>query len=88
MVFGTVKSRDKDFDGQSIGKADRNAILYTIVYNVEFSNGENAELGVNFVEECIYLNVTMKATSTGLWIILLAIGRIAILFAKITKRLQ
>ena len=45
MVSGTVMSRGKDFVGQPIGKADKNPILNTRVYNVEFSDGENAELG-------------------------------------------
>ena len=34
------------------------------------------------------LNVTLKVTNTGLWIILLTIERITMQFAKITKVLQ
>ena len=44
MVSGTVKSRVKHFEGQPIGKADKNPILDTRVYNVQFSDGENTEL--------------------------------------------
>ena len=40
--YGTVKSRVKDLEGQPIGKADKNPILDTRVYKVEFSDGENA----------------------------------------------
>ena len=44
MVSGTVKSRVKYFEGQPIQKADENPILDTMVYNVEFSDGEITEL--------------------------------------------
>ena len=54
MVSGTDKSRIKDFEGQPIGKADKNPILDTRVYDVEFSDGENAELGANIIAECMY----------------------------------
>ena len=75
-----------DFEGQSIGKADKNPILDTRVYNVEFSDGENAEQR-SLLNACM-LNVTLKVTNTGLWIILLTIGGITTWFAKITKMLQ
>ena len=39
----------KDFEGQPIGKVDKNPILDTRVYNVELSDGENAELGANII---------------------------------------
>ena len=35
-------------------KADKNPILDTRVYNVKFSDGENAKLGANIVAECMY----------------------------------
>ena len=54
IVSGTVKSTVKDFEGQSIGKADKNPILDTRVYNVEFSDGATAELGANIIAECVY----------------------------------
>ena len=54
MVSGTVKSRVKDFEGQPIGKADKNPILDTRVYNVEFSDGEVVELGANIIADCMY----------------------------------
>ena len=54
MVSGNVMSRVKNFQGQPIGKADKNPILDTRVYNVEFSDGENAELGADIIAECMY----------------------------------
>ena len=42
MVSGTAKSRVKHFEGQTIGKAHKNPILDNRVYNVEFSDGQNA----------------------------------------------
>ena len=60
MVFGTVKSRVKDFEGQPIGKPDKNPIMDTRVYTVEFSDGEIAELGANFNAECMYAQCDIK----------------------------
>ena len=54
MVSGTVRSRVKEFEGQPIAKADKDPILDTRVYNVEFSDGEVAELGANIIAECMY----------------------------------
>ena len=54
MVSGTVMSRVKDYEGQPLGRADKNPVLDTRVYNVEFSYGENAELGANIIAECLY----------------------------------
>ena len=34
--------------------ADKNPILDTRVYNVKFSDGENAELGASIIAECMY----------------------------------
>ena len=47
-------SRVKDSQEQPIGKDGKNPILDTRVYNVEFSDGENAELGANINLECMY----------------------------------
>ena len=54
MVSGTVKSTVKDFERQPPGRADKNSILDTCVYNVGFSDGEVAELGANIIAECMY----------------------------------
>ena len=54
MVSGTIKSRVEDFEGQPIGKANKSPILDTRAYKVEFSDGEEAELGANIIAECMY----------------------------------
>ena len=65
MVSGTVKSTAKDFEGQSIGKADKNPLLDTRVCNVEFSDGEIAELGQTSLQNVCILSVTLKEINTG-----------------------
>ena len=64
MVSGTVKSRVKDFEGQPIRKADKNPILATRAFNVEFSDGENAELrtGRNIIAECMYAQCDIEGS--------------------------
>ena len=54
MVSGIVKSRVKDHKGDPIGVANRNPILDTRVYEVEFTNGGQVELGTNVIAECMY----------------------------------
>ena len=54
MVSETVKLRVKDFEGQPIGRTDKIPILDTKLYNVEFSEGEIAELGANILAESMY----------------------------------
>ena len=68
MISGTVKSRVKDFEGHPIRKADKNAILDTRVYKVEFSDGENAELGANIITECMYAQCDIEGNQYRLWI--------------------
>ena len=51
MVSGTVKSRVKDHEGDPVGVANRNAILDTRVYEVEFTDGGRVELGANVIAE-------------------------------------
>ena len=62
MVSGTVKTSVKDFEGQLTGKADKNPILDTRVYNVEFSDGENAELGANIIMEWMYAQCDIEGS--------------------------
>ena len=88
MVCGTVKSSVKDIEGQPIGKADKNPILDTRVYNVEFSDGEVAELGETSLQNACMLSVILKEISTGSWITLWITGRMARQFSKITNRLH
>ena len=88
MGSGTVMSTVKDFKGQPIGKADKNPILDTgfTMLNCQMVRMQSWEQ-ISLQNACM-LNVTLKVTNTGLWIIWLTIGRIAVSFAKITKMLQ
>ena len=49
-----VKSRKRDSDGNVIGKADPNPIKDTRTYEVEFPDGEIAELTANAIAEAMY----------------------------------
>ena len=71
MFSGTVMSRVKDFEGQPIGKADKNPIIDTRVSQmVRMQNWEQ----ISLQNACMF-NVTLKVTNTDLWIIWLTIGR-------------
>ena len=49
-----VGSQSKDEDGHIIGKYDRNPMLNTMVYDVEFPGGAICEYGANVIVEIIY----------------------------------
>ncbi len=51
---GKVKSRKRDLDGNLSGNAHPNPILDTQTYNVEFPDGEVAELTANAIAESMY----------------------------------
>ena len=89
MVSGTVMSRVKDFEGQPIGKEVVKIQSWTqgfIMLNSQTVRMQNCEQ-ISLQNACM-LNVTLKVTNTGLWIILLTIERITMQFAKITKMFQ
>ena len=88
MVSGTVMLRVKDFEGQPIGKADKNPILDTRVHNVEFSDGENAELGANLIAECMYAQCDIEGNQYRLMDHIVDIERITMQFANISKLLH
>ena len=88
MVSGTVKSRVKDFEGQPIGKADKNPILDRRVYNVEFSDDENAELGANIIPECMYAQCDIEGNKYKLIDHLLITERTTRQFARTTNILH
>ena len=44
----------KDHEGNPIGVANRNPILDTRVYEVEFTDGGQVELGTHIIAECMY----------------------------------
>ena len=88
MVSGTVMSRVKDFERQPIGNADKNPILDTRVYNVEFSDGENAHLGANIIAECMYAQCDIEGNQHSLMDHILDHRKDNNVVAKITKMLQ
>ena len=88
MVSGTVMSRVNDFEGQPIGKADKNPILETRVYNVVFSDGENAELEANIIVECIYAQSDIEGNQYRIMDDIFITERTPRCFAKITKMLH
>ena len=49
-------------------KADKNTILDARVYNVEFSDSENAELGANIITECMYDQCDIEGNQYRPWI--------------------
>ena len=51
---GKVKSRKRNSDGNLVGKADSNPIKDTRTYEVEFPDGEVAELTANAIAEAMY----------------------------------
>ena len=54
MVSGIMKAQVKDHEGGPIGVANQNPILDTRVYEVEFTDGGQVELGANIIAECMY----------------------------------
>ena len=49
-----VQGRKRGADGSLIGKANQNPILDTRIYNVEFADGQTAELAANVIAQNIY----------------------------------
>ena len=56
-VMGTVTRRKRDRDGNLIGKGDKNPILDTRLYEVEFDDGEVLEYSANIIAENLYSQV-------------------------------
>ena len=54
MQTGTVKRRKLDHVGHKVGKSNKNAILDTREYVVEFSDGTEAEYSANVIAENMY----------------------------------
>ena len=49
-----------------LGKADKNPILDTRVYNIEFSDGENAKLRASIITECMYAQCDIEGNQCRL----------------------
>jgi hypothetical protein len=58
MVYGTVKCRKRDQDGELIGRSNKNPLLDTSVYEVELDTGDTeAYYHANIIAESIYSQV-------------------------------
>ena len=57
MVYGTVKRRKRDQDGELIGRSNKNPLLDTSVYEVEFDTGDTEAYHANIIAESIYSQV-------------------------------
>jgi hypothetical protein len=56
-VSAKVFARKRDHNGNPIGKANKNPILDTRLYQVIFPDGETAEYSANIIAECLYSRV-------------------------------
>ena len=88
MISGMVKSRVKDFEGQPNGKADKNPILNTRVYNVEFSDGENEKLGASIIAGYMYVQCDIEGNQYRLMDHIVAHRKDNNVVCKISKMLQ
>jgi hypothetical protein len=66
MMYGTVKNRKRDSDGELIGKTHKNPLLDTSVYEVEFDNGDSEAYHANIIAESIYSQVDDDGYTTYL----------------------
>ena len=57
MAYGTVKRRRKDEHGNFIGHSNKNPLLDTSFYDVEFDSGETEAYSANIIAENIYSQV-------------------------------
>ena len=57
MKAAKVKGRSTDPDGRSVGTYDENPIMNTLVYDVEFPDGEVREYAANVIAENMYSQV-------------------------------
>jgi len=53
-VYGTVKRRKRDSDGNLIGTSNANPLLDTAIYEVEFDSGETEAYTANLIAENLY----------------------------------
>ncbi len=54
MMQGTVKARKQDLDGNLIGRRSDNPILDTLLYDIEFPDGEVTLLTANAIAQAMY----------------------------------
>ena len=63
MQSAKVIGRSKDVDGKIIGDYNNNSILNTMIYDVEFPDGEVQEYSANVIAENIYAQVDVEGHS-------------------------
>ena len=54
MMAGKGVGRKRNSDGEPIGRENRNPMLDTCIYEVEFVDGGHAEIGANAIAENMY----------------------------------
>jgi hypothetical protein len=65
-MYGTVKRRKRDSDGELIGKSHKNPLLDTAVYEVEFDSGDTEAYHANVIAESIYAQTDNDGYTTYL----------------------
>jgi hypothetical protein len=66
MVYGTVKKRVRDSDGELIGRSHKNPMLDTSLYEVEFDSGDTEAYHANIIAESIFSRVDDDGYTTYL----------------------
>ena len=64
LMYGTVKHRARDSDGELIEKSNKNPLLDTAVYKVEFDNGNTNASHLNIIAESIYAQMDNDGYAT------------------------
>ena len=67
MVNGKVIQRTIEPDGQVTGTYDNNPFLNSIIYDVEFPDGQVKEYAANIISENMLRQVDSDGMSTTLW---------------------
>ena len=57
LLYGKVARRKRDGDGNLIGRANRNPVLDTSIYEVEFEDGRTEAFAANAIAEHLYAQV-------------------------------
>ena len=60
LLGGTVKCRAYDIDGNLTGKTDKNPILDSRTYKVEFEHGQTAEFSANMIAEHMFTQCDLE----------------------------
>ena len=69
MAMGKVARQSLDADGRTTGTYHDNPFLNTIMYNVEFFNGQVKEYGTNIIAENMLTQVESDGYSLSLMVI-------------------